>query len=532
MTTNDNWQRYCDYYRSYPDVGISLDISKISFPADYFSKMTSPSQEALAAMGELEGGAISNPDEKRMVGHYWLRNAKKSPTEEISKEIENSISKIKLFVADVHAAKCCASPDKPFSDVLLIGIGGSALGPQLLQNVFSYLPPKMQLHFFDNTDPDGMERTLVEIGEQLKTTLVLVVSKSGGTTETKNGQKVAAEIFTSKGLQFSKHAIAITVENSALDLKAKEEGWLDSFYLWDWVGGRTSIFSAVGLLPAALIGADIEKFLDGAAKMDEITRDKDLDQNPAMLLALMWYWAGDGVGNKSMVVLPYKDSLALFSKYLQQLVMESLGKEKDLDGNTVHQGLTVFGNKGSTDQHAYVQQLRDGLANFFVTFIEVYTRTHSKTLPIDEVLVDKEQSSGDYLHGFYQGTRQALAESGRGSISVSIDELCETRVGALIALYERAVGLYAYLINVNAYHQPGVEAGKKAASEVIALQRKIESAMQNTTEAYSIEKIAELISEPNRKESIFKILCSLHYKPSSSIKCVNDLNPLSAKFEA
>jgi glucose-6-phosphate isomerase len=105
--------------------------------------------------------------------------------------------------------------------------------------------------------------------------------------------------------------------------------------------------------------------------MDAHTRQPTLNENAAMLLALMWFYAGDGQGKKDMVILPYKDRLALFSKYLQQLVMESLGKEKDLDGRTVHQGIAVYGNKGSTDQHAYVQQLRDGVPNFFVTFIEV-----------------------------------------------------------------------------------------------------------------------------------------------------------------
>jgi glucose-6-phosphate isomerase len=139
----------------------------------------------------------------------------------------------------------------------------------------------------------------------------------------------------------------------------------------DWVGGRTSELSAVGLLPAALQNISIRSILGGAKEMDAATRIPDLRRNPAALIALAWYYAGNGKGEKDMVVLPYKDSLLLFSRYLQQLVMESLGKEKDLDGNLVYQGIAVYGNKGSTDQHAYVQQLREGLSSFFVTFIEV-----------------------------------------------------------------------------------------------------------------------------------------------------------------
>src|SRR5207248_3253603 len=128
-----------------------------------------------------------------------------------------------------------------------------------------------------------------------------------------------------------------------------------------------------------------------------------VEQNAAMLLALMWFYAGEGQGAKDMVILPYQDRLALFSRYLQQLVMESLGKEKDREGKIVHQGIAVYGNKGSTDQHAYVQQLRDGVLNFFVTFIEV-----QKDRTAAPVKVEDDCTSGDYLHGFLRGTRKAL----------------------------------------------------------------------------------------------------------------------------
>jgi glucose-6-phosphate isomerase len=134
----------------------------------------------------------------------------------------------------------------------------------------------------------------------------------------------------------------------------------------------------------------------------------DLRRNPAALIALAWYYAGNGKGEKDMVVLPYKDSLLLFSRYLQQLVMESLGKEKDLDGNLVYQGIAVYGNKGSTDQHAYVQQLREGVASFFVTFIEVLK---DRARRLHEM--EPGATSGDYLFGFLQGTRKALYENPR-----------------------------------------------------------------------------------------------------------------------
>ena len=240
-----------------------------------------------------------------------------------------------------------------------------------------------------------------------------------------------------------------------------------------------------GMLAANLIAlylniplTDIDNFIAGAAAMDERTRVPNAAENAAMLLALVWYYAGNGKGEKDMVILPYKDRLALFSKYLQQLVMESLGKEKDLDGNIVHQGIAVYGNKGSTDQHAYVQQLRDGVLNFFVTFIEVRKdRPTSAKAPARRASaafeVEDGVTSGDYLQGFLRGTRSALYESGHESITVSIPEVDAFNIGVLIALYERAVGFYASLVNINAYDQPGVEAGKKAATRLLQLQKQV-----------------------------------------------------------
>src|SRR5438128_3457001 len=235
--------------------------------------------------------------------------------------------------------------------------------------------------------------------------------------------------FKAKGLHLGKHAVAVTGVGSELDKHAEKNEWLARFPMFDWIGGRTSAMSAVGLLPMALKGFDIDNFLAGAAAMDERTRIADAAQNAAMLLALMWYHAGNGKGEKDMVILPYKDRLALFSRYLQQLVMESLGKEKDLDGNIVHQGIAVYGNKGSTDQHAYVQQLREGVLNFFVTFIEVVHDRAGKSL-----FVELGVTSGDYLQGFMLGTRQALHENERQSVTLTIKEVSEFSVGLLIAL--------------------------------------------------------------------------------------------------
>jgi glucose-6-phosphate isomerase len=284
--------------------------------------------------------------------------------------------------------------------------------------------------------------------------------------------------------------------------------------MWDWVGGRTSECSAVGLLPAALQGFDIDGLLKGARDMDRVTREADPRRNPAALLALMWYHAGKGRGQKDMVVLPYKDRLELFSRYLQQLVMESLGKEKDLTGAVVHQGIAVYGNKGSTDQHAYVQQLREGVNNFFAVFIEVLKDRNGRSIEVEPGV-----TSGDYLNGFLQGTRRALHENGRESITITLQEGGPEAIGKLIALFERAVGFYATLVNINAYHQPGVEAGKKAAAAVIVIQHQILRHLATQKgHGFTAEQVADGIGAGAEAETVFKILQHLTANSDHGVK--------------
>ena len=402
------YKRYRKHLVKCRGLGISLDVSRMGFDERLFRDMDGAMRSAFAAMDRLEAGEIANPDEQRMVGHYWLRNPGLAPTEEIASAISADQIAVKGFAADVHAGTIKPPRARKFTDVLLIGIGGSALGPQLVADALSAKRDKLRLHFLDNTDPDGMLRTLDGLGARLKSTLALVVSKSGGTPETRNGMLQTARSMRDKGLEFPRHAVAITGKESRLDQQAQSEGWLARFPMYDWVGGRTSVMATVGLVPAALQGVDVDAFLGGAAAMDELTRAHDAKKNPAAKLALMWHHATGGRGEKQMVVLPYKDRLLLLSRYLQQLVMESLGKGEDLAGNDVRQGITVFGNKGSTDQHAYIQQLREGLDDFFATFIHVLRDVDKPSLAKKVTDVEDGVDSGDYLTGFYLGTRRAL----------------------------------------------------------------------------------------------------------------------------
>lgn len=499
MTSVDLWERYQAGLVVCDEAKLTLDASRIPFADGYRARMAPVFAEAFAAMTALEQGAIANPDEKRMVGHYWLRAPELAPDASIGAEIRETVQKIRAFAADVHRAVVAPERGGRFTRAIVVGIGGSALGPQLASAALRTVRDPVKLSFVDNTDPDGIDRTIAEIGDKLCETLVVVTSKSGGTKETRNGMLEVAAAFARAGLAFAKHAVAVTGPGSELDKVAIAGGWLDRFPMWDWVGGRTSELSAVGLLPAALQGVDIEAFLEGARVMDRATRVPDIAENPAAVLALAWHSETDGVGKKDMVILPYKDRLELTSRYLQQLVMESLGKEHDLAGKKVDQGIAVYGNKGSTDQHAYVQQLRDGVPNFFVTFLEVLRDRAG-----EELFVEPAITSGDYLLGFLLGTRRALFDKGRSSLTITIDEVSPFTLGAVIALFERAVGLYASLVGINAYHQPGVEAGKKAAADVLALQKLVVEALDASPR--SATEIAERAGKPDEAETAFKLL--------------------------
>jgi glucose-6-phosphate isomerase len=497
MNAGELWKRFRDHLCVCPSIDLQLDISRMRFDEDLFARMAAPMEKAYAAMDLLEDGAVVNPDENRMVGHYWLRDSKMAPNTEIRSEIESCVAAIKVFAGDVHSGRVKPQKAPRFTQFLSIGIGGSALGPMFAADALGDpSTDRLTPHFIDNTDPDGIARVLRSLGVKLGETLVIVTSKSGGTPEPRNGMITVAAAYKAAGLDFARHAVAVTGVGSALEKDAKD--WMARFPMWDWVGGRTSEFSAVGLLPAALQGLDVDAILAGAAACDQVTRQHDTAKNPSALMALMWYAATDARGSRDMVVLPYKDRLLLFSRYLQQLVMESLGKRLDLQGRRVDQGIAVYGNKGSTDQHAYVQQLRDGVPNFFVTFVRVLEEGGSG------VQVEPGVTAGDYLHGFLLGTRQALFENDRPSITLTIRRADARGLGVLIALFERAVGLYASLIGINAYHQPGVEAGKKAAAAVLKLQAQAAQALG--AEAQTAAQVAARIGSADAVETVYWVL--------------------------
>ena len=465
MTGAEHLARSARYTLTDAASGFSIDFGGMNFSPEELQAMAPRFVRAAAGIAAIEAGEIKNPDEKRRVTHFTDRIA--YPETPLFAEVET-------FAKKVISGEIVGATGKRFEAVALNGIGGSALGPQLMQFALNgpYWNEKsaaargnaLKIYFLDNTDSAEFA-DLAEVMDP-ETTLHLVVSKSGGTRETANNMTAMENFYAKRGLDFARHAVAVTMPGSKLDRHAREAKWLAVFAMADSIGGRTSETSIVGHVPAVRTGVDFRSFLAGACAMDEWTRTADPLANPAMMLAAMWFIAGNGRGDRNMVIVPYSDRLVLLSRYLQQLVMESLGKELDLDGATVHQGLSVFGNKGGTDAHAFIQQLNDGRDDFFATFIEVLR--DRERIPLENGI-----GMGDYLHGFLAGLTDALLRKGRQVISVRVPELSAFTLGQLIALYERTVAVYAEFIHINAFHQPGVQAYKLAANSVLELRARL-----------------------------------------------------------
>ncbi len=524
-TTSANgrlWQRYREMRVDVPEVGLSLDCSRVGFDEDSLQRMAPAAGRAMDAMAALEGGAIANQGEQRMVGHYWLREPELAPSAAICKDLHAACDAVRAFAARVHAGEVRGAHG-PFEHLLHVGIGGSATGAQLICEALAGSGDPIAVHFLDNADPDGIDRTLARLDGALGRTLTSVVSKSGWTPTPLHGMRELESAYRRAGLDFDRHAIATTMAGTQLDALARERGWLERFPLWEWVGGRTSALAAVGLLPAALQGADVGELLAGARAMDRATRAREPQENPALLLALAWHVLGRGRGERNMVVVPYKDRLAALVRYVQQLAMESLGKRLDRHGAIAQQGLTVYGGRGSCDQHTYFQQLLEGAPDFFVTFVLVEEDRRAGGIEVEPGL-----TLGDFLFGYAEGTRNALYAAGRQSVTIAVPSVSARSLGALIALFERTVGIYAELIDVNAYNQPSVV--KDAARPVVALQREVVAFVAQIDEPQTADAIAAGIGRSEEAETVFKLLNRLASDPDRGVALTPNGSLFAARF--
>ncbi|MCL1976411.1 MAG: glucose-6-phosphate isomerase [Firmicutes bacterium] len=496
------------------ECGIMLDLSRICAEQDFWNTITPLLEQAQTEMHSLEKGALNN----LQAGHFWLRTPKLAPQHKITADIIATQKKISAFTLQVHNGILQGEKEAVFTNLLVIGIGGSCQGARFISRALSYKAHKLRLFFLDNTDPQGMAELFAIIQPSLAQTLVAVISKSGRSIETINSMLETKDLFQAQGLDFARHMISVSTIGSALDIRSKAEGWLANFSIPEWLSGRFSLSSASGLLPLALQGVDIEAMLKAMAVMDKQTRHNNPQQNPAALLAGAMYNLTKGQNHSQLVLLPYRDNLEYFTAYLQQLLMESLGKEYDRKGRRVCQGLTVYGNKGSSDQHSYLQQVLAGPDDFCVVFVEVLNNDFGK--------LGGASCSGEDLETSFLTTRRLLSTLGRKSITITLPKIEAASLGALVALWERSVGIYAAMLNINAYDQPAVEQLKQGFSSLSELKDCLKAHLiAHPERAFTLNQLREVLDTPIEQEYLFKWLryfvsnsnSSIHTLPGASI---------------
>lgn len=402
-------------------------------------------ERARGRIREQLAGAPINQSEGRAVGHEWLRRPEAAPSAEIRDAILRSQQEISAMPVDSQRS------------LLLIGIGGSALGVQMVSQALAKDPSRLQC--LDNADPKGMQELLAKVDP--RRTTPIVVTKSGNSAETMSAMKCAQAHWQKHDQAWQEQAIAITGPGSSLDKLAQD--WRARFPIWPWVGGRFCVTSPAGLLPLQLLGVDCAGLLRGAAQVDAWTAPDEL-HNPALALAQLLF-EGQAEGKlHSLALMAYRDRLQLLGRYLQQLVMESIGKSQSLDGRSLAQGLSFFGERGSCDQHSILQYLTQGRPDTQTILLECREDDHS----------DPEQSALANEHlARLLGSYQALQAAQRPAVLLSLAKLDAFSLGGIIAFFERCVGYYAGMANLNAYDQPGVEHGKKASLALMQAYREL-----------------------------------------------------------
>lgn len=363
---------------------------------------------------------------------------------------------------------------KDFENFVVLGIGGSALGPQMAFNALCHLHyndlPKEKRkgpRFFveDNVDPVRMKELLDVI--DVKTTCFNVISKSGATSETMTQYLIIADLLKKAGEDVKEHLIFTTDEKRGNLVKISNElGGVKSYVLPDGVGGRFSELCPVGLLPAAVLGIDIRKMLEGAAYMDELCKSSDFRKNPALLCATLQYIAFNS-GKNIQVMMPYSDNLKFVSDWYAQLWAESLGKNVTLDGKPVNVGQTPVKALGVTDQHSQVQLYTEGPYDKVVTFLSVDSYKYKYKIPhgcegIKDVSFLGGHTMEELIKAENKATAYALAQAGRLNYTISLPVLNEFTLGQLLYMFELQTAYAGAMFNIDAFNQPGVEAGKKA----------------------------------------------------------------------
>jgi glucose-6-phosphate isomerase len=460
---------------------------------------------AVEKMHAMQSGEIVNfvegvESEKRAAMHTAMRDFFDHRNEseaaiEATKLAYAECEKLKLFLEEIER-------EKNFTDLVQIGIGGSELGPKAVYlSLRAFRKPGRNVHFISNVDPDDASSLLSKLN--LSKTLVVIVSKSGMTLETKTNEEFARRKFLQAGLAPADHFIAVTGKGSPMD---DPSHYRASFYIWDYIGGRYSVTSMVGAVALAF-ALGMDKYLDflrGASSMDKVALEIDPHANLPLLAALIGIWNRNFLGHHTCAIIPYSQAMSRFSAHLQQLEMESNGKQIDKYGNMVNfdTGPIIWGEPGTNGQHSFYQLIHQGTTIVPIEFIGFKESQYHDDIDIDGTTCQEKLLSNLFAQsiGLATGKKSDNPNKiffGNRPNHILLAKRCDPyTIGTILSYYEHKVAFKGFIWNINSFDQEGVQLGKVLANRIIdmfAKKRREEDIEAKTfpQAAYLIEQLEE-----------------------------------------
>jgi len=495
-----NSEKMQDYFQQHPERAKEMSIAWEDFFVDFSkNRITSETLELLyqlanevqlknAIEAQFDGVHI-NETEDRAVGHTALRNF-----DELPLEVAETLAKIETFSNKVISGSWKGYTGKSITHVVNVGIGGSDLGPDMIVEALAYYRNHLQVRFVSNVDGDHVMESLKGLNPE--TTLFVIVSKTFTTQETLTNAQTIRKWFLESAPEdaVAKHFAAVST-----NLDAIAAFGIDSenvFPMWDWVGGRFSLWSAVGLSIALGVGyKNFEELLRGGHAMDLHFRNAAFDKNIPVTLALISVWYNNFYNAESECIVPYSQYLSKLVAYLQQGIMESNGKSVDRNGNPIayETGTIVWGSTGTNAQHAFFQLIHQGTKLIPTDFIAFKRSLYGNEDHQNKLLANCIAQTEALLQGTYGSAVEnnfKLFEGNKPTNTILIERLSPNSLGKLIAMYEHKLFVQGVVWNIFSYDQWGVELGKKLAKGTLsAIEEKSVTSILNSSTASLIGKI-------------------------------------------
>ena len=479
-----------DYFAKNPDrfnemsmkvAGLFVDFSKNKITDDVLAElMALAAQSPLAEkIQQMLSGERINTSEDRPVLHTALRNRSNKPVlvdgVDVMPGINAALKHIQSFSDNIRSGNWLGYSGKPIRNIINIGIGGSDLGPNMVcRALLEFQHPKLKFYFVSNVDSSHIQKTLKNLNPE--ETLFIISSKTFSTQETQlnahTSKKWFLESCHSPDQYISQHFVAVSTNiEAAIDFGIAKE---NIFEFWDWVGGRYSLWSSIGLPIAMSIGfAGFVKLLDGAHEIDQHFATAPFSENLPVILALIGIWHINFQGADTQAVIPYDQALHQFPAFLQQLDMESNGKSVDIAGRSLDYatGPIVWGQTGSNGQHAFFQLLHQGTRFVPIDFIACLNRDTETPEHNVALLTNMLAQAEAFMVGSNKDAQNhSYCPGNKPSNTLLIDDLTPKNMGALIALYEHKVFVQGVIWNINSFDQWGVQLGKKLAADMTATE--------------------------------------------------------------